>query len=360
MSNLENNTLKLNEILIKAQSLPSGGDTEVVPLSATENKTYTAPSGKAYSPVTVNVPTPSFETEEVTITPTKSQQVKTPSKDGYSKVTVNAIPSEYIIPSGSQTLVSNDTYNVTNLSSVTVNVPIPSFETEELTVTPSESQQIKTPTKDGFSKVTVDAISNTYVGSGVTRQGATIITPTKSSQVAVNSGVYTSGTIKVDPIPSNYIETNGTIVLSQNGTGFDVKKYAFADVFVSSGGLPSGISAIDIGNITVSSDFTTTRQTFNHKLGVVPDFMMVWATSNVATTYSMLCAIRSSVMAWRSSAYNLHMAYHGNSTTSVTWTNSNNTSYGVSNMTATTFQLASASSSYYWRAGTYRYIAIKF
>lgn len=33
-----------------------GGDVSVVSLSATENKTYTAPSGTAYSPVTVNVP----------------------------------------------------------------------------------------------------------------------------------------------------------------------------------------------------------------------------------------------------------------------------------------------------------------
>lgn len=32
------------------------GDITVVALSATENKVYTAPEGKAYSPVTVNVP----------------------------------------------------------------------------------------------------------------------------------------------------------------------------------------------------------------------------------------------------------------------------------------------------------------
>ena len=34
-----------------------GGDITVEALSATENKVYTAPEGKAYSPVTVNVPT---------------------------------------------------------------------------------------------------------------------------------------------------------------------------------------------------------------------------------------------------------------------------------------------------------------
>jgi len=34
----------------------SGGDVTVESLTATENKTYTAPSGKAYNPITVNVP----------------------------------------------------------------------------------------------------------------------------------------------------------------------------------------------------------------------------------------------------------------------------------------------------------------
>lgn len=128
----------------------------------------------------------------------------------------------------------------------------------------------------------------------------------------------------------------------------------------SGGGLPAGITALDFGQITVSSDFTTSRQTFSHKLGVVPDLMIVWAPANIATTYSMLCAIRGSQFGWRSSAYNNHMAYHGNSTTNITWTNSNSTTYGISNMTASTFQLASSSSSYYWRKGTYNYIAIKF
>lgn len=128
----------------------------------------------------------------------------------------------------------------------------------------------------------------------------------------------------------------------------------------SGGGLPSGISAFDFGEINVTSAFTTTRQTYNHKLGVVPDMMMVWADGNIAQTYSMLFAIRSNQMGYRSSAYNNYYGYHGNSTTTVTMTNSNSTSYGISNMTASTFQLASSSSSYYWRTGTYKYIAIQF
>lgn len=37
-------------------------------------------------------------------------------------VTVAAIPSQYIVPSGSQTLTKNDTYDVTSLAEVIVNV----------------------------------------------------------------------------------------------------------------------------------------------------------------------------------------------------------------------------------------------
>lgn len=37
------------------ESIPTGGDVEVEALSVTQNGTYTAPTGKAYSPVTVDV-----------------------------------------------------------------------------------------------------------------------------------------------------------------------------------------------------------------------------------------------------------------------------------------------------------------
>lgn len=124
--------------------------------------------------------------------------------------------------------------------------------------------------------------------------------------------------------------------------------------------LPSGISAIATGNYTVSTAFTTSRQTITHGLGTTPDLVIFFATANVATANSMLLSMRSSLMNYRS-GYNLHSLYHGNNTTStVTYLNSNSTSYGVSNMTATSFQIASVSSSYYWRAGTYKWVAIKF
>ena len=70
----------------KAGSGGGGGDVIVESLTATENKTYTAPSGKAYSPVTVNVPEKTLGTK--TITATGTYAASGDNLDGYSSVTV--------------------------------------------------------------------------------------------------------------------------------------------------------------------------------------------------------------------------------------------------------------------------------
>ena len=75
-------------------------------------------------------------------------------------------------------------------------------------VSPSESSQTVKPDSgyDGLSQVTVSAISNTYVGSGVTKKSAATYTPTTSDQT-IASGQYLNGaqTIKGD---SNLVASN--------------------------------------------------------------------------------------------------------------------------------------------------------
>ena len=62
-------------------------------------------------------------TETKSVTPTKSSQTITPSTGKHlSSVTVYAIPSNYIIPSGTKSVTENGTYDVTNYASVSVDV----------------------------------------------------------------------------------------------------------------------------------------------------------------------------------------------------------------------------------------------
>ena len=117
-------------------------------LNITSNATYDVTT---YASVVVNVPIPdgyikpsgtlsvtstgtydvtnyasatfSVSTETKTVTPSASSQSITPSSGKYlSKVTVNAIPSSYIIPSGTLTITSNGTHDVSTYASVSVNV----------------------------------------------------------------------------------------------------------------------------------------------------------------------------------------------------------------------------------------------
>ena len=188
---------------------------------------------------TFNTDGTSINNQNKTITPTTSQQVVTADTGytGLGTVTVNRIPTNYIIPSGTLSVTSNGTKDVTSYASINVNIPTGStINNQDKTVTPSESSQTIVP-DDGYTglgSVTVGAISKTYVGSSVTRQAAKTVTPTTSSQTAVASGVYTTGAITVAAIPSSYIVPSGTLSVTSNGIK-DVTSYASISVNVPTG-----------------------------------------------------------------------------------------------------------------------------
>ena len=108
-----------------------GGEISVQSLSVTENGRYTAPSGKAYTPVNVNVPQISVESLSVT----ENGTYTAPGGKAYSPVNVN-VPNTYtasdegkvvsngaLVEQGSDTVSENGTMDTTLISSLLVNVP---------------------------------------------------------------------------------------------------------------------------------------------------------------------------------------------------------------------------------------------
>lgn len=168
-----------------------------------------------------------------TVTPSENTQTVNPdsSYDALSSVTVGAISNTYIgsgvtkksaatytpgtsdqsiasgqYLNGTQTIKGDSNLTAANIKSgvkifnVTGSYAgsssggnTPNLQTK--TVTPSESTQTVSPDSgyDGLSKVTVNAISSTYIGSDVTKKSAATYTP-KTTDQSIASGQYLSGT----------------------------------------------------------------------------------------------------------------------------------------------------------------------
>lgn len=305
-----------------------------------------ASSGEAPAPVL----------QEKAATPTKQAQSITPDEgyDGLSEVNVGAIPEEYIIPSGVVEITENGERDVREAESVNVNVPAPEITLQEKTVTPTESTQTVTPDSgyDGLSSVSVEAISDTYIGSKVPIQESQIITPGTSDQVIP---------------PLRFLTGTQTIEGDENLMSENIK--AGVSIFgivgtLTAGGLPDGVVALATDTVTPATDETPVLEV-THNLGVVPDFLVWWDTTDysaeVGTSLAYMGAVFEKQIKGSSagtSIFNHSFSVHGynaNGAPNQTGSRATNTT----RMTATTASLV-CNTTYLIKAGhTYRWLCAK-
>lgn len=162
----------------------------------TQNGTYSASSDSldGFSSVTVNCSggTPSLQTKSVSYTPTTSAQTAQVTADsGYDglqqvNVSVGAIPSEYIIPSGTKSITENGTgIDVSQYASVNVAVP---------TGTSKNTQVVQGTTRTTSSSMTAIGAEMTVAKTGTYDVYWSAFRSNTSSQYTFATQLYVGGT----------------------------------------------------------------------------------------------------------------------------------------------------------------------
>ena len=183
--------------------------------SVTTNGDVTPSSGKLLSKVTVNVPTGTArDSSDLTVS---GATVNVPAGLYSSAASKSVASGTAGTPTASKGAVSNNSVTVTpSVANTTgyitggtktgagVTVSASELVSGNKAITPSETAQSGIDVTN-FKTVSVDAISSTYVGSGVTKKAAATVAPSTSEQTVCASGVYTTGEQKVSAITPSIV-----------------------------------------------------------------------------------------------------------------------------------------------------------
>ena len=213
---------------------------------------YSTQSSKAVASGSAGTPVATKGTvsnNSISITPSVTNTTGYITGGTKTGTAVSVSASELV--SGTLSITTNGTKDVTNYKNVNVNISGDSPTIESLSITPSESEQtFDSSSVDGYKPVTVGAISSTYIGSGVTQRSSTDLT-VSGATVSVPAGYYSSNTSKA--VASGSATNSGTASASSatitTGTNtITLSKAVSITPSVSAGYISAGTA----GNVTVS------------------------------------------------------------------------------------------------------------
>ena len=266
--------------------------------SVTTNGDVTPSSGKLLSKVTVNVPTGTArDSSDITVS---GATVNVPAGLYSSAASKSVASGTAGTPTASKGAVSNNSVTVTPSVTNTegyitggtktgtgVKVSASELVSGNKAITPSETAQSGIDVTN-FKTVSVDAISSTYVGSGVTKKAAATVAPSTSEQTVCASGVYTTGEQKVSAITPSIVGNldassfAASIVAAVEGKGVTVPDGTLLDGMaaliesIQAGGGGGGLK-FEIGHYIPAEDIATNLNVeITHNAGFTPFFIFAY------------------------------------------------------------------------------------
>jgi len=232
---LAENSEKIDSLATIVEAIPDNG---AVSATVKEGETYSIPRGyhNGKGEVAGIAGGGNYSLQEKEITPSKGTQTVS-SDDGYyglSKVTVESIPSSYIIPSGTRTITSNGTYNVSNYASAYVNVSSSgssistcavtirkSMVSAQTTIYYTDGSMVATSTSGSSTSYSVTCAKGTYIiiYANTTTENFTSVSCSGGASLIKNAklGSYYCAIVS---IPAN-ASASATITISNPMGGLD-------------------------------------------------------------------------------------------------------------------------------------------